>query len=1546
MAYTPGGRADKFGNNYESLWVVNRLLDVLSETKVRSIIVEAIGELEEGVDLWVEERDGSLIAEQCKARNGSNESWSVSSLKNVISKIPKHAKVTNSKRFRLISPLSFTLLQDLCDDARMSEDPRAYYNSIVLKSKNKKDVFEKFCGVLKLNALDEKDQDEAYFLLRRFSIEQYQGSEATKDDLLVKIQFMFTSTPGVTLSVLRDYVISEKMLGKRIFADDLLDYLAKHEIYPKNNLEDRRLSVLFGSLKSDFKASIEDNLINDSLIDRKETQSCIQEFDGSDILIIHGESGGGKSAVLYQFVQYLDKENIKNLPIRLDRCIPKGSTRAFGLKLGLPDSPVCCLSSYVNDKPAVLILDQLDALRWTSESNVESINVCKSLIQEVNNYNKNENGNIKVVLVCRTFDLENDPELKNWLEGGKRSLKVAKIEISDLDKDDVSNIVGESFSYLSDAQIRILRNPRNLYMWLELSSEKSLTFNNTADLMRLFWRNKRAIIESSGVDLLKVDEILNKVIEYADKKGAISVPERILSKVSTKALESLFSNSVLYRQASRVMFCHQSYLDYLVAEEVLNEVSNGESIAVWLGKKKNQTLFKRQQLSILLFLLIDEDLEEFVSVVSEILFSDDIRFHIKHLVFEVFGQVQDLQHSSSKGLLVRLLNDQNWIHYVLKTVVIGNVKKTVFLIQERVIDNWFSSGSRKSVENALWVLRAVVDRVPDHVEPCLKMAFQKELITALDAYNCLSFNIEKDSPALFKFRIQLIKAGVKVNYIGWKKVAEENPRNALILIKEMFINHGNELKDNDHTIDRRLHEYDFSQLLVAAKREPVLALELFYSEALVFFRQGCDDAGDIGYNSFDIEKSTFSNFSYIDKYSNLMMLIVLEALKKLAEDNPKLLFEVIAKDISNVKDFYSVACLVFLCLPESYSDFVIEWILENKSVFTIGKHYYRPRWMLAADLIKRFSPYCSLVNFKDLESFLYSFLPNGDEYKNVVKNRLKFTRKGYFFPILGEAQYFLIPSLDEKRISAKTRNLNNVLKRKFDYMLERDFYNGSAGIGGLISSKLEPNIDRIKDKSWHQIIVNSDTPKKHSHSSWSQVSNGNIYVSSHSTFSSSLERAAKKEPRRFCEVFDKLPLDIDHMYISSMLSALSLMSADVNKSVELESWEKASVNDVERFWKKYRCFSENKEVARQYCWLMKRRSEESWPKWMIEDLLNLAKSHRDPELNALSVLVDGETYDNSSPDNLYSTTINSVRGAALEAVGALLWGDKSLFNMVENEIDTLLNEKHPAVLLGLHSIILPVLNIDRDKSLDWFLQITKEDLRIGCSRQAVNFFNYMISSRNQKLCNLIVKMLDSNHIKVVELAAEMIAYYTFCHGDMFNGKILSLKDGEPSLRKGVARALKNFSSNESFAIEARDLLCSYFDDSDKEVRRIVSGIFFDDNFLNNKDNITVAMKYVESKAFKDGNMALFRCISNYKGNIVDFGELILTASESLLKGFDIESMQYEYRFEQKIFVALIVRLYDQAEKNSLLREKCLDIWDIFFEKNIGVTRDITKTIAL
>ncbi len=119
MAFEPGGMADKLGNRYEGRWIAKQLLRLLNED-IHSVTVELIGPDEHGVDLLVVKKDGTRQLQQCKARLGSEESWTINHLrtKGILAHLKNHLNRDPQQEFALISAIPGQSIADICESAR------------------------------------------------------------------------------------------------------------------------------------------------------------------------------------------------------------------------------------------------------------------------------------------------------------------------------------------------------------------------------------------------------------------------------------------------------------------------------------------------------------------------------------------------------------------------------------------------------------------------------------------------------------------------------------------------------------------------------------------------------------------------------------------------------------------------------------------------------------------------------------------------------------------------------------------------------------------------------------------------------------------------------------------------------------------------------------------------------------------------------------------------------------------------------------------------------------------------------------------------------------------------------------------------------------------------------------------------------------------------------------------------------------------------------------------------------------------------------------
>jgi hypothetical protein len=136
-------------------------------------------------------------------------------------------------------------------------------------------------------------------------------------------------------------------------------------------------------LQSRFAESVRHHLAGGLLIQRKETRELIAllEDEATRIVVVHGIAGSGKSGVLFEFARELSEQGISFLPLRLDRHELRGNPKRFGTEaLDLPSSPARSLAAIsAGKKGGILLLDQLDALRWTSAHSSEAWDVCREI---------------------------------------------------------------------------------------------------------------------------------------------------------------------------------------------------------------------------------------------------------------------------------------------------------------------------------------------------------------------------------------------------------------------------------------------------------------------------------------------------------------------------------------------------------------------------------------------------------------------------------------------------------------------------------------------------------------------------------------------------------------------------------------------------------------------------------------------------------------------------------------------------------------------------------------------------------------------------------------------------------------------------------------------------------------------------------------------------------------------------------------------------------------------------------------------------------------
>ena len=209
---------------------------------------------------------------------------------------------------------------------------------------------------------------------------------------------------------------------------------------------------------------------------------------GKNVLLLGG-AGIGKSGCVQALLDELDNEHIPYLALSADQKVPQGTPEYYGEALGFRASPVLCLESQLaSGQMGVLILDQLDSLRWATRSCEEALDVCGEMLRQVQALSCSGDRVVRVVLVSRKFDYENDLALRRLctLAIPEQSDPWEQIKLHAWDEERVEFFVGkERYARMLPAMKRILRTPCYLYIWQFLEdARKDNAFTTPVDLMQ------------------------------------------------------------------------------------------------------------------------------------------------------------------------------------------------------------------------------------------------------------------------------------------------------------------------------------------------------------------------------------------------------------------------------------------------------------------------------------------------------------------------------------------------------------------------------------------------------------------------------------------------------------------------------------------------------------------------------------------------------------------------------------------------------------------------------------------------------------------------------------------------------------------------------------------------------------------------------------------------------------------------------------------------------------------------------------------------------
>ncbi len=1531
MSLEPGGFAEKVGNRYESSWITFQLLRLLDE-KISYVQVEPLGDDEDAVDVIVGHFDGSKEHHQCKIGEKSVEAWTIATLesKELLTKGFEHI-LSGSKSYKVISRIGFRLLEDICESALNSTGSGSEFFEHQIKeiSQERIKLFDELCKRLKLDKSKSDDLDKALFFLKSFEIRQFNEDDTDHEICKLLAEKLVFEPPIQLVHFLQTYPVKCNKLREKITTHLLKKDLETHQFSFRPSPSDPHTSDVIVTLNQEFDQSIEPYLISQNNIYRTEFTTALESLNSSPITLIKADAGVGKSAFLLDLKKHFIQSGAIVLPIRLDRRVPEKNINQFGEDLGFPCSPIYCLEKYSQGQEVVVILDQLDALRWTALHSSNALDICIKMVKEILLLRQHASANIKIIMATRNFELEDDLRLKNWISTINNDVK--QIELKLFESDQIKPYISqfEDYDQLSNEQKNILKIPLWLGIYINLANDlgKAPTFSTKLDLIKFFIEDRfKQLNEHPGIPIVDSDRFFHEVILLMNQLNKLSIPSTQLPDGSSEIKNAMVSVGLLSEQNREISFRHQAIYDYAIGKKLFSlGLSSTEDFLTELGARNQQTLLKREHLRYALALLYEADERIFCNCIEAVLYHPEIRFHLKSLVFSVLRHIENFK-APLKKLINKIIDDAELAPHFIRLSCSGTPALVQYLSESHYLSNWLD-GDAEMQSKALELLNSVSDKTPKLLIHELSRFMNQSPDWNQKIYNCLCWKMSDDSEELFNFRIDLIKSGANSHYIFWDDLAKQYPLRALHLL-ELMCDEPLHIRLNSR---EKWSDYDTECVEKLAESHPQEVLSVFLPFLYQFFSSyKANEYNDYTWSHEYGTRTTLEEFIY-----KCLFRLIIKASKNTSLETDQLLQLLRSyKDNTNLI-FNRIYANVLLNLDVQYADEVIEWLLDNPNQkFKLGNDNEEPIWKLTGKIIEKFSPYCSQKKFEQLESTIYFFPP--DYNLNQIKQCLSYTRKNYYMSYWGKTQYHLLPKLGTLRITTESEQLITVLNRKFEKYTEDSFCNRSNCVAGFVTSPLK-NPLILSNKAWKKLITSD--PSKFSENKF----RGDLKEASIHQFSNAFERAVISAPQRFAEFALTLPIDIPQDYINALYNGLRENDPSRVPEELKETCEPCPIELIEQVIDHF----SSTEYSRALQSLLSAKVKLLSPQYitLLEDIAKLSVDPLPGKLN-IHTVGHADQLDEISSHDLRSNTINCTRGSAYTGLASKFWDDQEYALSHKYLIENALNDEHAAVRMATADLLLPMYNYDKDYAFEKFIELCQKDIRNTLSDGYHYYFNNAFTGHyRESFLSLVKTMLKSKYEDVrKEGHKQVVARWLF--NDLFETELqLGIETKNVESLLGYASVINQLLGDDTKGYDCAKLKLVFeilVNSENEDILKKI-GRFFNQKFWLKRYAREFFETYVHSNALNHNIYNVLHSIEEIQIGMTQFSDLIIIMIQNILK---LNTQQLISHLDTDSITRVIQQLYDQAEsdQDDETLSYCLDMWDELLGSNHSFIRNMTDKL--
>ena len=1483
-----GGEADKFGNRYESLWAVDAALDLVDDEQYVDITFEAIGDEAAGVEFFRTNRLGAREYHSIK-RQQHDGNWTISRLAQEISPGGRSIlrdltrKIETGAEGVFSSGTSATELEELTERARASDSMQEFRQRISgsgqLSGRFYGPIVD-ICG----------DDGTAYVALRRLRVRTKNEPELTKDvERRVRAMFRMSNgdptDPTAIRLLVADFVTQK--LGAQLTADSFLSYLRGHGVLPLRLAGNEPVGQLIERLNRLYLNEVGRLLINQARLDRLESAAARTVLlDKGKSVMLEGPAGDGKTCVMAQVIDQLTERGVPCLVLRLDRLNEYDhSAQMVGTRRGLPESPAITLGEFAGDRPSVLCIDQLDALSIVSARQQSAWDAFNELLDEVESY-----PNMRILFACRSFDLEQDAQLRALASDASR---IERMPIGLLDDDTIQAAIATSgieAAPLSGAQLRILSIPLHLYLYLETSHSGRVDFASKGDLFDAFWNYKESRVESLAGQSSVWPQAVDALCDAMSQRETLVAPLYVMDEYR-EARTAMASEAVIYAQDGYIRFFHETFFDYAFARSFLRTNSD---LVGWLASDE-QHLFRRSQVRQVLAFLRDREQDRFryLRTVAALLTHTGIRFHVKKLVLDWLHALPDPTQDEWRIVeaLEEVLGHRRW------GVVHNSVPWFDVLHDMNRWESWLTAGGEQA-ERAVGLMGA-----PDVFSA--RSAAVSRLVAPFQGRSddwrrrlrwLATVEYGYTSPEMEDLALALIADGTlgartHEGAVGgdwwstWYMVSAQNPAFAAKVVGAWFDGKLAEAAERGDT-----NPFSNGSWLAS------------YSDSSEHVIKHCAEGAPL-----DLTRELLPRFVRLDKDAPQQLIVaptmlgspdeqlreaLVEAMASLAKASPDQLDAMLeAETPGNGRWIASVILRAWSANPESYAERIVRFILEDPAQrlnmgYDVSVGLTDTFVAVSRTAVAAASANCSEESLAALENAILTFAPDwelGDELE-------------------GRTRLALLRALAQDRIGEAARHEIQALEDLFPRAPERGAPSPTQRRAAAQRVRPPVSAEALELMSNVQVL---STMRGYATKAATFIEG--MFSGGMTELSRELETVVRKDPARFTALAGQMDETCPVPYFEAVLKGLTDGEEGSERPGALEQ-----VAAVLRRVEELGIPVQGRVIADAIGAL----ADEALPTDMVQMLCRIAVEDHDPDVDDW-----GDPDIDRAP---LTQAINSARGAAALALARLLFADRGRWEGLKPTVERLVVDKTLCVRSIAVDCLRAVLSVDKDSAFAWFDRLTAGAEPILGSHPVEMFLHYAMFLDYPGTRPFLLRMLTSSSPAAVQVAARQLALASLWVEEARGDEEIVLRTGEEA-RVGAASIYANNVQDETVGGKCEERLRTLFLDKSARVRQAASRWWaaLEPDELSSLGSLISA--FAESMDSDDDVGALAYRLREARRPLP---AEVCTLAEQMVRayGTGAASVNNRQAGAAHMVAPLLVRLNEQTS-DPLLRERILNVID-------------------